>query len=422
MKEPVPTPHIVPPEKVENAAGLDALNVLLVDDSAFACSIGKRALHSAGIRSVHEATSGPRAIEILGQSGLSVDVIFCDLMMPGMDGIQMVRHIATLAIPPAIVFVSGADEVLLSAAEYTARARGLRVIGTIEKPLTAEAVRRALARLGEKPITGGNRNFVDVTAEDLEVGLAKQQFLPEFQPKVSIADHSLAGFESLARWKHPVKGMIFPDTFIPIAERTGQIAALTGQITMLSLKQCAEWALTGLRTKMSINLSAHMLVDLDLPDRMSREAELFRVDPRQVILEITESGLFHDAANTLDILARLCIKGFSLSIDDFGTGYSSMEQLRRVPFAEMKIDHTFVRGASRNVKAMAILESSASLGRSLDMTVVAEGVETQEDWNAVRTAGVDLVQGYFVAKPMPAEKVPEWLIQWMIQHAPESRS
>ena len=116
---------------------------------------------------------------------------------------------------------------------------------------------------------------------------------------------------------------------------------------MLSLKQCAAWGSAGIRTKVSVNLSAHMLVDLDLPDRLSREAERFQVDPRQVILEITESGLFHDAANTLDILVRLNMKGFPLSIDDFGTGYSSMEQLRRVPFAEMKIDRAFVRGAGK---------------------------------------------------------------------------
>jgi EAL domain-containing protein (putative c-di-GMP-specific phosphodiesterase class I) len=293
----------------------------------------------------------------------------------------------------------------------------LCVIGAIEKPLTPDAVRRALARLSEKPASDGSRSVIDVTPEDLEVGLAKEQFLPDFQPKVSMADGSVAGFEALARWQHPEKGLIFPGIFIPIAERSGQIGALTDQIMMLSLKQCAAWHCAGMHIKVSVNLSAHMLVDLDLPDRMAREADRFHVDPRQVILEITESGLFRDAADTLDILARLHMKGFPLSIDDFGTGYSSMDQLRRVPFAEMKIDRVFVHDAGKNAKSHAILESSAILGRSLHMAVAAEGVETQEDWNAAHAAGVDLAQGYFIARPMAAEQIPVWLAQWACQYS-----
>ncbi len=119
--------------------------------------------------------------------------------------------------------------------------------------------------------------------------------------------------------------------------------------------------------------------------------------------------MFRDTADTLDILARLHMRGFPLSIDDFGTGYSSMEQLRRVPFAEMKIDRAFVRGAADNARAKVILESSAELGRSFNMSVVAEGAETLEDWNTVRAAGVDMVQGFFIARPMAQEQVSEWL-------------
>lgn len=405
------------PESKDSFDGIfDRLNVLLVDDNAFARSVGRRALRSAGVRSIQEATSGREAMEFFGRSAPAVDVVFCDLIMPDMDGIQIVRYLATLARPPAIVIVSGADEVLLSAAENTARARGLLVIGAVKKPLRPEAIRCALARLGEKPPSEGSRSAIDVTAEDLKVALAEEQLLAYFQPKVSLADGAVVGFEALARWQHPDKGLISPGIFIPIAERSGQISSLTYQIMMLSLKQCAAWGCAGMRTKVSVNLSAHMLVDLDLPDRIAREAEWFHVDPHQVILEITESGLFRDAANTLDILARLHMKGFPLSIDDFGTGYSSMEQLRRVPFAEMKIDRAFVHGTGEDAKAMAILESSASLGRSLNMSVVVEGVETQADWKAVQNAGIDLAQGYYIARPMAAEQIPVWMAQWASQH------
>jgi len=392
-----------------NGIGHDLINVMLVDDSAFARSVGLRVLRRTGVVSILEASGGQEAIDFLEQPDQSVDVVFCDLMMPDMDGVEIIRRVSALPMPPAFVFLSGANAALLNTVEDTALARGLRVLGVIQKPLTPDAVRRVFARLGKKQALHESASAIDVTPKDLEVALLDGQFLLHFQPKVALADGSVVGFESLARWLHPDKGLIPPGIFIASAEQSGQIGALTDRITMLALTQCAAWALTGLRTTVSINLSAYMLVDLDLPDRLARAVERYGIDPRRLILEITESGLFQDAANTLDILARLHMKGFALSIDDFGTGYSSLEQLRRVPFAEMKIDRAFVNGAAENAKAKAILQSSASLGRSLQMSVVAEGAETQEDWDTVRDAGVEFVQGYFIAKPMAAVDIPEWL-------------
>ena len=392
-------------------SGLAPINVLLVDDSSFARNVAQRVLQGVGVRFIQNASSGQECLDILGRGGPPVDVIFCDLMMPDMDGVQIVRLVAALPLRPAFVFLSGADAALLGTAEAAARARGLNVLGTIQKPLTPGAVRHVLSQLNETAIAPGRAKTIEVTPKDLERALLEDQFLLHFQPKVSVTEGHVVGFESLIRWLHPEKGLIAPGAFIGVAERSGTIAGLTDRVTTLALTQCAAWSSAGLRTRISVNLSAYMLVDLELPDRMAREAARFRIEPRQLILEITESGLFQNAANTLDILARLNMKGFQLSIDDFGTGYSSMEQLQRVPFAEMKIDRAFVHGASENAKAKALLESSASLGRSLQMKVVAEGVETQEDWNAVRTAGVDYVQGYFVAKPMAAADIPAWLAQ-----------
>ncbi|WP_337997503.1 EAL domain-containing response regulator [Oleispirillum naphthae] len=388
----------------------EGTRVLIVDDNAFARSVGRRALAAAGVNSILDAASGQEAFDLLGRAGQTIDVVFCDLMMPDMDGIQLVRIAATLANPPSFVFLSGADATVLAAAENTARARGLRVLGAIEKPLTPKAVRRVLVRRDDlPPPPEADQKPVDLTPQEMDAALAKNQFLLYFQPKVSLTDGSIVGFESLVRWQHPELGLILPDAFISMAERSGRIGPLTEVTTKLALKQCAAWASIGLYPKVSVNLSAHMLVDLDLPDRMAGEAERSGVDPRQLILEVTESGLFQNKANTLDILARLHMKGFPLSIDDFGTGYSCMEQLRSVPFSEMKIDRVFVMGAAGNSRARTILESSAALGRSLQMCVVTEGVETQEDWDTVCMAGADVVQGFFIARPMAAELVPAWM-------------
>jgi len=354
-------------------------SILLLDDSTFARRVSRQVLQSLEIDSIHEADSGTGAIDLLSKHSPPIDVVFCDLMMPDMDGVQFVRHASALTTPPSIIFVSSADASLMQTAEETAKARGLRVLGTIQKPLKPDAVRRALLRLGERGGRTIPSSAVKIEAADIENGIEANEFLLYFQPKVSVTSGKLMGYESLVRWFHPIRGMIPPGSFISLAEKSGQIGALTDRIVSLALRQLGDWTESGVQTKISINLSAFMLVDLDLPDRLEREAKRHGIDPQAVILEITESGLFQDAANTMEILARLHMKGFHLSIDDFGTGFSSMEQLRRVPFREMKIDGAFVRGAAENVKARAILESSANLGRALHMTVVAEGAETKQD-------------------------------------------
>ena len=397
------------------------IRALLVDDKAFARNVGQRILKSAGLTAIQEASSGQEALDLLRNPDHSIDIVFCDLMMPDMDGVQFVRHVSTLPVIPAFVLVSGVDIALLNTVENTAKARNLRILGTIKKPMTVAAVRRVLGRFDDAgPAAGGGfKPATRVTAEDLKVALAKDQFLLHFQPKVSLVDGALDGFESLARWRHPERGMIPPDAFIAAAENNELIGALTERTVKLALRQCAAWAAAGLSMKVSINLSAYMLVDVDLPDRLARDVAESGLDSRQVILEITESGLFQDAANTLEILARLHMKGFPLSIDDFGTGYSSMEQLSRVPFAEMKVDGAFVRGVAENSRARAILESSVELARRLGLTVVAEGAETQVDWDTLKKVGVDLVQGYFIAKPMAVDDIQLWISEWEERQRPE---
>ena len=389
------------------------VRALLLDDSAFSRGVGRRILKSAGLNAIEEASGGQLALDLLRKADQSIDIVFCDLMMPDMDGVEFVRHVSILPKPPAFVFVSGANAALLSAVENAAKARGLRVLGVIQKPLTLATARRVLGLFGNAtPAAGGGRPAVSVTPEELEAALANDQLLLHFQPKVALSSGALNGFESLVRWQHPDHGMIPPGAFVAMAEKNGLIGTMTDRTMTLALRQSAAWAAVGLHTTVSLNLSAHMLVDVDLPDRLVAEAAQFGVDPRQVCLEVTETGLFQDVANSLEILVRLNMKGFSLSIDDFGTGYSSMEQLSRIPFAEIKIDRAFVHGAAEKRKARAILESSVDLGRKLGMSVVAEGAETQEDWDLLRKTGLDLVQGYFIAKPMAAEDAHAWSEAW----------
>lgn len=403
-----------------NAESDRRISVLVVDDKAFVRTMTGRVLQTAGIENVAYASDGKEAIAYIRQASPRVSLVFCDLMMPDMDGVEVVRHVAELEHKPAFVFVSGANAALLSTAADMARARGLLVLGAIEKPISIEAVRGMLSRLDSVRPTRAAPPTVSLTAADLQRGLEAGQIALHYQPKINIRTRSIEGFESLARWQHPEHGLVPPGQFVALAEESGLIKPLTDRVLSLALKQCAAWNKIGLATKLSINISAHLLIDLGMPDRIAKEASEHGLDPQQIVLEITETGVFRDAADTLDILARLHMKGFALSIDDFGTGYSSMEQLRRVPFAELKIDRAFVNGAGQNQKAKAILQSSAALGHNLGLSVVAEGAETQEDWDLLASLGVDVVQGYFVAKPMAVEGVLAWCEKWNAGMGPKA--
>ncbi len=374
---------------------LRQLRVLVVDDKAFVRTMTGRILQGVGIESVSYAANGREALEFLRKEDPRVGLVMCDLMMPDMDGVEVVRHAAELDHKPPFIFISGANAALLGTAADMARARGLLVLGALEKPISAEAVRAMLSKLADlKTSPKTAPRALPLAAADLAKALDRDQIILHYQPKVDLRTARIEGFESLARWQHPDHGLVPPGQFIAMAEESGMIEPLTDRVLSLALRQCAAWNDAGHATKISINISAHLLVDLRMPDRIAREAAQANVDPKQIVLEITESGVFRDAADTLDILARLHMKGFALSIDDFGTGFSSMEQLRRVPFGELKIDRAFVNGAAQNLKAKAILHSSASLGKSLGLAVVAEGAETQEDWDLLAALGLDLVQGY----------------------------
>lgn len=393
------------------------LSILVVDDKALIRTMTGRVLESLGIEKISYAADGRAAIALIKAANPRIDLVFCDLMMPDLDGVEVVRHVATLEDKPAFVFISGANAALLSTAADMARARGLMVLGAIEKPISSDAVRAMLAKVESGSPARVAPRSLSLTAQDLQGGLDENQIVLHYQPKISLSTRAIEGFECLARWQHPDHGLVPPGQFVALSEESGQIKPLTDRVLSLALKQCAAWNKAGFTTKLSINISAHLLVDLAMPDRIAAEAASHGLDPQQIVLEITETGVFRDAADTLDILARLHMKGFALSIDDFGTGYSSMEQLRRVPFAELKIDRAFVNGADQNQKAKAILQSSAALGRNLGLSVVAEGAETREDWDLLASLGVDVVQGYFVARPMPVEAVLGWCRTWAAERS-----
>jgi EAL domain-containing protein (putative c-di-GMP-specific phosphodiesterase class I) len=242
--------------------------------------------------------------------------------------------------------------------------------------------------------------------------LADDQIELHYQPKVSVASGQAVGVEALARWRHPEDGLVMPDQFIGVAEEGGLIDDLTRRVLIEGFGQARRWKDQGIHLKVAVNLSTDNLTSLGFADFVSREAERAGVAPQDVVLEVTESRLIKDFRAPLEVLARLRMKRFHISIDDFGTGHSSLVQLRDLPFSELKIDRGFVHGAWNNDTKRVIYDASCGIARQLGMEIVAEGVETQEDWQFLRETGCGLAQGYFIGKPLAAQAFPGWLANW----------
>lgn len=388
------------------------LRVLLIDDEVFLLNLTKRMLNKLGIENIETATNGENALKILDDSTQLPDIIFSDLNMPGMDGLALIRHLGERNIELGIVFVSGEDKRILNTAEVLGRSHNLYILGSIQKPIKSEPIIELLNRFERNRTEVSVRRIDPITDVELNTGVESDFIELVYQPKVSIIEKKLTGVEALARWRHPERGILGPGAFIPVAEELGKIDAITDLVLRKAMAQGAEWESEGNSIGISVNYSVDSLNRLDLPEYIETTIQEYGMDPKMVTIEVTESRVMQDITSSLEILTRLRMKGLGLSIDDFGTGHSSLEQLKRVPFSELKIDRAFVFDAINDKVARAILESSITLGKSLELKLVAEGVETQDDWDLIAELGCDEAQGYFIAKPMPGEDILGWREKW----------
>lgn len=387
------------------------LKILLIDDDAFALNVLTRQLANLGYSDVQSYLRAQDALEQL-QTDITFDVVFCDLQMPEMDGIEFVRQLVQLNYRGALALVSGEDARILQTAERLARGHQLDVLGTLSKPVANLALLDLLAKLERNVVGESFPMSKRYTARQLRQAIDSHQIINYYQPKVDLLSGMLVGVETLARWQHPDDGLIYPDQFICLAEDHGLIDDLTQTILINALRQGAVWHAKGLTVQVAVNISMDNLSELSFPDMVEHEADQAGLPLVNLTLEVTESRLMKDPLAALDNLTRLRLKRVGLSIDDFGTGHSSLAQLRDIPFTEFKIDRGFVHGASRDPNLQAILEANLAMAHQLDISVVAEGVELVDDWHLLRACGCDVAQGYLIAKPMPADDLPAWIQEW----------
>jgi EAL domain-containing protein (putative c-di-GMP-specific phosphodiesterase class I) len=334
--------------------------------------------------------------------------VILDLLMPEMDGIEVLRRLSAQMVDIPILLASGMDNRLLDSAHQLGEARGLTMAGVIQKPFRIEELRAKL----ERAVAGTS----ELTGTMLEAAVARDELDLHFQPVLDIAARRIVGAEALARWHHPQRGLIASEAFIPLAEKSDLIDRVTEVVLAKAMARLASWNESQAPLDVSINLSVRSIRGIDFPDRMLAVCRSYGIDPTRVTLELSETAAMQDAVTLLDVLTRLRLKGFRLAIDDFGTGYSSLVQLRRLPFSEMKVDLSFVSTMTTSRDSEIIVRTMIGMAHNLGLRAVAKGVENVAIFNHLADLDCDMAQGYFIAHPMPSSQIGAFLRSYSPPH------
>ena len=388
------------------------LRILVLDDEPFMLKLLSHMLSKLGFSLVTTSDSGSSALAWIDCPNSLPDLILLDLNMPEMDGVEFMRHLVERHYTGSLILVSGEDERMLQTAEKLVQAHKISSLGYLHKPINLDDLSTLLAKWRSPCLDDHRATKKTYGANEVRTAILGGELVNYYQPKVDVASGKVVGVESLVRWRHPQDGMVFPDYFIGVAEEHGLIDNLTRVVISEAFAQIKLWRDEGLHLRVAVNISMDNLATLEFADYVMSAASDAGIAPDGVILEVTESRLMKNQSAPLEILARLRLKHFSLSSDDFGTGHSSLSQLRDLPFDELKIDQGFVHGAADNATLRAIYDASLGLAKQLGMKTVAEGVEDQVDWDFLRSTDCDLAQGYFIAKPMLGDEIPNWIITW----------
>jgi CheY-like chemotaxis protein len=318
---------------METSKEFSHLRVLIVDDQEHVRRFEKTVLGSLGINDIVEASSGREAVAAVSQPGGWFDLILCDLRMPDWDGVETLRAFAALGVQSGVAIVSGEDERLIDTSALLADAHGLRLLGTIQKPITMPKLQPILAKLRTRLTPSRGLSVVLAPESDIRNAFDREELSLMYQPKISIKTGELSGVEALVRWEHPQYGMFPPVAFVPLIEESPEYSSRLTEFTLReAVGATARAAAAGRKLHAAVNLSRRAFDRLDLPEWLEQLCATHNVPTSQITLELTETAVAHDAVRLLDVATRLRLKGFALSIDDFGTGESGLSQLKRLPF------------------------------------------------------------------------------------------
>jgi EAL domain-containing protein (putative c-di-GMP-specific phosphodiesterase class I)/ActR/RegA family two-component response regulator len=371
------------------------------------------ALGQVGATRVTDVPDGPMALRTLQASFTpKVDVAIIDLDLGGMDGLELLRAIAALKSTVRVIVVGAQPASVLFSVESLAQAHGVDLLGTIAKPVTSTKLKTLLDNYQPPQPAHPGPEVPSFSFAEVGIGLQKRQFEPFFQPKIELETGQVKGLETFARWRHPEHGMLGPAAFIGALEENNRVDFLDWTMLEMSVERCRRYHDQGIPISISLNLAPETLAHPNFVRQVASTMQRHSVLPDYLTFEMTESSILSFDADFIERLVRLRMMGFGLAIDDYGTGRSNLQLLARIPFSELKIDRSFVDGASKKRPLGTVLKSCLGLAHSLDRMSVAVGVETRQDWDFLQGLGCTYAQGYHIANPMAADEFPGWLEDW----------
>jgi len=346
----------------------------------------------------------------------SPSVILPDLQMPGRDGIELLRELASLDRHPKVLIASGLDSRVLTTAQELGMSMGVDVAGAFCKPIALDELEVLLVRLKSQTKV--------ITVNHLRQGIERGELVVHYLPKATLKSPGrwiVEGAEALVRWNHPEYGLLYPKDFIGLAEESGLIIEVTDFVFRASMEQARVWFSKGLYMELGVNLSAQFLGDLGFPDRLLTLVRENNLDPSMLTLELTETAAMNDPAVALDILARLRVKNINVCLDDFGTGASSLTHLYRMPFSEVKLDIQFTNDMRLREDARALVEGLIYLAHKLKMRACAEGVEDEGTLEMLEAMNCDKVQGHLIGAAVRAKDLEGVVERWNTRPANQPR-
>lgn len=383
------------------------IHILIIDDDEFAIAQISDKLNTTRYTSFKAVQDAQTALALLVDEYF--DIVVLDIDMPNIDGTQFIRLFAAIYQEQAIVLYSGESRLINPVAELLSN-YGMHYLGILNKPCSKLGIHQILkqfqiSRDQQQAFSPSTEPYSD---EVIKRCIDNNQIQVLYQPQIHVGSGRISSVEALSRLVSDQQKVIPPSAFLSRLEALQLETVFAHKVAYMAIKQLAQWRKDGHELKVAINFSMHALEDLDLPDHLKQCCEHHDVSPEHIIIEVTESALSAQPKLALEVQVRLKLLGFTLSIDDFGTGYASLEKLQKLPFTEMKLDRSYVASAAADDVSMAILNSSLVLAKQLNMTTVAEGIEHKENYELVVAAGAHYVQGYYFAKPMPAQQLIAW--------------
>lgn len=387
------------------------LRFLVVEDHEFQRHALVRLLRTLGAEAVHSAEDGRAALQVIRDPDRPVDIVISDLSMPGMDGLEFVRHLSESGARVSLILASALEAPLLLSIANMARAYKVRLLGVVGKPAAAVKLQPLIELHRQQQAESGSEDSAFGLAEIADAW-AHGEFEAWFEPRVRLNTGAVVAMDAKPRWRHPTRGLLEPADFMPSMAARGLQDDFAWLVLQKCVAQCRAWRGAGLDLAVAAPLLFSSLTDTQMAARIRQIAANEEVEPRHLVLGVREDALNTGQARALENLARLRVEGFGLAIDDFGSGPMEIERLAMVAFTEVKILSTFVSGAHRDEGVRAGLAVGLEMAQQLKLRAIAAGISSKDEWELLHDWGCEQGQGPFIAEAMPAQAVESWLPRW----------